>query len=155
MSISMLIVLFVLSTIFEVISIIAVLMVLKGKIDVLSTKIEEIYSSMRSAQGFIQCELSKIHGTVIGHECMLKKITESIDLSERYHKRAVENRQLIYIKLEDVSRMLESVAFAVDLIGSEIRKKNEGENEVESGGSDEKSPENSPEKNDAQRHFYC
>lgn len=137
----MLIVLFVLSTIFEMVSIVAVLMILKGKIDVLSTKIEEIYSSMRSAQGFIQCELSKIHGTVIGHECILKKITESIDLSERYYKRAVENnRQLICIKLEDVSRMLESVAFAVDLIGNEIRKKNEGEIEVESGGSDEKNP---------------
>lgn len=150
MSTSMLIVLFILSTIFEIVLIVAVLMILKGKIDALSTKIEEIYSSMRSAQGFIQCELSKIHGTVIGHECILKKITESIDLSERYYKRAVENnRQLICIKLEDVSRMLESVAFAVDLIGNEIRKKNEGEIEVESGGSDEKIPENSPEKNDA------
>ena len=149
MSTSMLIVLFVLSTIFEMVSIVAILMILKGKIDVLSLKIGEIYNSMSSDQGFIQCELSKIHGTVIGHECMLKKITESIDLSEQDIKETVRKGRLIYIKLEDVSRMLESVGFAVDLIGNEIRKKNEGEIEVESGGSDEKSLENSPEKNDA------
>lgn len=142
MSTSMLIVLFVLSTIFEMVSIVAVLMILKGKIDALSTKIEEIYSSMRSAQGFIQCELSKIHGLVVGNECMLDTLEQRTGL-------LIEKDESFSVRLGGISGMLESVAFAVDLIGNEIRKKNEGEIEVGSGGSDEKVLKIRLNKNDA------
>lgn len=149
MSISTLTFLFALSTIFEVISIIAVLMILSRKIEALSTKMDAIYNSMINAQGFIQCKLSEIHGSVVGNEYMLKKSSKSLDLLRRHTYKLIEKDESFSVRLGGISRILESITFAMDLIGNEIRKKNEVEIEVGSGGSDEKSPENSPEKNDA------